>query len=280
MPTPLDLLRDPIAQAVIAIFVLMITCEAIAPARRLPKAPFWKTRGLLSFGVYMLLSSYLPMWWGSTLTSWQLFDLTGLGTLGGALAAFFVYELGAYAYHRSMHSLNFLWRFLHQMHHSAERVDTYGAFWFSPFDMIGWTALSSFAFVVVIGVTPMAATVAMLTITLLAVFQHANIRTPVWLGYLVQRPESHSHHHARGVHANNYADLPVLDMLFGTFKNPRDFAEQQGFYDGASLRVVDMLMFKDVSAPKSIRKNGKASASAEVLAPDAPTLPRFTREGI
>jgi len=273
VPTPLELLNNPISQAVIAIFALMIAWEAFAPARKLPKARLWKTRGLISFGVYMLLSSYLPMLWGSTLASWQLFDLTGLGTVGGALAAFLVYELGAYAYHRGMHSSNFLWRFLHQMHHSAERVDTFGAFWFSPFDMIGWTALSSLVFIVIIGVTPNAATIAMLTITLLAVFQHANIRTPMWLGYIVQRPESHSRHHARGVHSDNYADLPVIDMLFGTFKNPPAFAEQQGFYDGASLRVGEMLIFKDVSEAKRERAAGTV-AREEMLDDNAPTLRR------
>jgi sterol desaturase/sphingolipid hydroxylase (fatty acid hydroxylase superfamily) len=153
------------------------------------------------------------------------------------------------------------------MHHSAERLDTYGAFWFSPFDMIGWTALASLSLTVVVGLTPMATTVVMLTTTLLAVFQHSNIRTPRWLGYLVQRPESHSYHHGRGVHTNNYADLPVFDLLFGTFNNPRDFAPANGFYDGASLRVGEMLAFRDVSRPK---------VSPEVAIQDAstPTLSR------
>jgi len=87
----------------------------------------------------------------------------------------------------------------------------------------------------------------MLTTTFLSVFQHSNIRTPRWLGYIVQRPESHTHHHERGVHAGNHGDLPVFDMMFGTFRDPRDFAPQTGFYDGASARVADMLRFRDVS---------------------------------
>jgi len=43
--------------------------------------------------------------------------------------------------------------------------------------------------------------------------------------------------------------LPIFDILFGTFFNPRDFAAQNGFYDGASYRVFDMLRFRDVSTP-------------------------------
>lgn len=51
--------------------------------------------------------------------------------------------------HRAMHRFDPLWRVFHQMHHSAERVDTYGAFWFSPWDMVGWTVLGSLMLVVV-----------------------------------------------------------------------------------------------------------------------------------
>jgi len=80
-------------------------------------------------------------------------------------------------------------------------------------------------------------------------FQHANIKTPQWMGYVIQRPESHTIHHGRGVHANNYSDLPVIDMIFGTFRNPAGYEIETGFYDGASARVADMLLFQDVSEP-------------------------------
>jgi sterol desaturase/sphingolipid hydroxylase (fatty acid hydroxylase superfamily) len=99
----------------------------------------------------------------------------------------------------------------------------------------------------ILGLPPAAATLTILTVTFLAIFQHANLRTPRWLGYIVQRPESHTIHHARGVHAKNYADLPVIDMLFGTFENPRSYEHTTGFWHGASARVLDMLLWRDVS---------------------------------
>ncbi len=70
---------------------------------------------------------------------------------------------------------------------------------------------------------------------------------PQWLGYFVQRPESHSVHHARGVHQYNYSDLPLFDVLFGTFRNPKDFVSESGFYDGASAKVPEILLFKDIA---------------------------------
>lgn len=249
MPTPIDILLDPVSLIVIAIYGALMVWEAIAPGRALPRMEGWVYRGLASFAVFFYLSSYLPLFWDAHLAEFQLFDLAGLGTTGSAAAGLLVYELAVYWWHRSMHASGFLWRGFHQMHHSAERLDTYGAFYFSPLDMIGWTLLSSLCLVLVVGVTPHAATIILLTTTFLTIFQHANITTPRWVGYVIQRPESHTIHHGKGIHAYNYSDLPVIDMLFGTFRNPNGYEVDTGFYDGASKRVIDMLLFKDVAKP-------------------------------
>ena len=247
MPTPVELLLDPISLAMLSIYGALILWEALFPARKLPAVGFWRTRCLMAFAAYFLLSSYLPLLWGDYLAQYQVFDLTSLGTWKGALMGILVLEAGVYAWHRAMHGSDVLWRTFHQMHHSAERLDTYGAFWFSPADMIGWTALTSLCLTLVVGLTPQATTAVLLAVTALNIFGHANVRTPRWLGYLVQRPESHSRHHERGVHAGNYADLPLFDMLFGTFVNPPRFAKAAGFYHGASARITDRLRFRDIS---------------------------------
>jgi sterol desaturase/sphingolipid hydroxylase (fatty acid hydroxylase superfamily) len=240
---------DPVSLIVLGLYAALMLWEALAPGRRLPAVRGWRLRGLTSFAVFFFLSTYLPLGWDQYLAEYRLFDLTGLGALGGLAVGLLVYELAAYGYHRLMHRSTLLWRSLHQMHHSAERLDTYGAFWFSPLDMVGWTLVGSLSLVLVVGVTPEAATLLLLTITFLGMFQHANIRTPRWLGFLIQRPESHTIHHGRGIHRYNYADLPVFDMLFGTFRNPRGYEMETGFYQGASERVVDMLLWRDVSRP-------------------------------
>lgn len=99
----------------------------------------------------------------------------------------------------------------------------------------------------VLGVNVEASALVSLLVVGCAMFQHANIRTPLWLGYLVHRPGSHSVHHARGVHAFNYCDLPLWDMAFGTFRNPERFEPAAGFYDGASKRMGAMLVGVDMS---------------------------------
>jgi len=246
MPTPLDLLLDPLTLSVIAIFAILALWEAIFPARALPRVRGWRTKGLLAFAAYMAISSYLPFLWADWLAPFQLFDLSGVSTLAGATIGVIVYEAGVWAWHRSLHGSNLLWRYSHQWHHSAERVDTWGAFWFSPLDMVGWTALFSLALTLV-GLSPTAVFATVCFTTFLSVFQHANVRTPRWLGVFVQRPESHSWHHARGMHAGNYSDLPLFDILLGTWKNPRDFAPEQGFHHGASSQYSSLLLGRDVA---------------------------------
>ena len=249
MPTPLDILLDPISLGVIALYGAMILWEALAPARPLPAIRGWYLRGIAAFVVYFFLSSYLPLLWDRYLAPYQLIDLSHLGTVPGALVGLLVYNALHYSWHRAMHASPTLWRLFHQMHHSAERLDTFGAFYLSPLDIAGFTMLGSLALVLIIGISPQAATVFLFAAVFFAIFQHANVRTPRWLGYFVQRPESHAIHHGRGLHRYNYADLPIFDIVFGTFRNPPAYTTEVGFYDGASARVVDMLLFRDVSTP-------------------------------
>ncbi len=249
MPTPIEILMDPLSLILIGLYASFMLAEAIAPGRALPVVPGWKTRGLASFAFYFFLSSYLPLFTDATLASYQVMDLGHLGLWAGVVAVV-VYEGGVYFWHRAMHGSNALWRAFHQMHHSAERMDTYGAFYFSPLDMVGWTVLGSLSTVWLLGMTPQAATFYMMATFLLGVFQHTNIKTPRWLGYFVQRPESHTIHHAKGIHDRNFSDLPVFDLLFGTFENPKDYVHETGFYPGASSRVAEMLAFKDVGTPR------------------------------
>jgi sterol desaturase/sphingolipid hydroxylase (fatty acid hydroxylase superfamily) len=256
MPTPIEILFDPISLATIAIFAALVLYEQIAPAEKLADSRAWPLRGIIAFFLFLYVSTYLPLLWGEYLAPLQLLDLSAVPTAVAAIVGLLAFEFALYWWHRSMHETNVLWRVFHQLHHSAERLDVFGAFYFSFMDMIGFTLLSSLA-LVVIGLSPQAATAVILATTFLSTFQHANIRTPQWLGYIVQRPESHSVHHAKGVHAFNYSDLPVFDLLFGTFRNPPMRERDSGFYAGASERILDMLLFKDINRTTTRGRDGR-----------------------
>jgi len=252
VPTPLEILLDPVSLTLFAIYGGLILLEALFPARRLPRVRGWHARALAVFAVYFFLSSYLPLMWGEALAGVQLVDRQSIHPVAGTVIGVLLFEFFVYVYHRAVHSSDWLWRMFHQMHHSAERVDTFGAFYFSPLDMVGFTFLSSLALSLV-GLPPESVTWTLYVTTFLATFQHTNVRTPQWLGYFVQRPESHSVHHGRGIHWYNFSDLPLFDLLFGTFRNPKDFVAESGFEGASSAQIVPMLLFRDVAAAGTAR---------------------------
>ena len=122
-----------------------------------------------------------------------------------------------------------------------------GAYYLHPLDAVLFTTWAVLVFFPLLGLSPEAGAVASAFLAFCAAFQHANIRTPRWLGYIVQRPESHGIHHGRGVHRHNYSDLPLWDMAFGTFRNPvaRETPVSAGFYHGGSARLAAMLAFRE-----------------------------------
>ena len=222
----------------------------------------WRLRATLVTIANFYLAGYVAAFWGIMLGDFHLFDLSGLGTWGGVVVGILVYELLHYWYHRAAHKFDWLWRAGHQMHHSAESLDAFGAYYLHPFDNFMFTSIGSLVFFPLLGVTVEAGVIAAFYLTFNAMFQHMSMRTPRWLGYIIQRPESHSIHHGRNIHRYNYANLPLWDMLFGTFRNPENFKVEQGFYKGASTRIVEMLAFQDVSKPRPSQEPAPAKGLA------------------
>ncbi len=231
----------------LGLFAGFAALDLVARARPLPEVANWRLKGLAFTFLYFSAATFAPLMWDGWLGQYQLFDGSSLPLWGQILGGFLLLEFGIYAWHRTMHNVTPLWRWFHQLHHSAERVDIWGAFYFHPFDMLGWAFLGSLCLVLGFGISAEAAIFINVAATFCSMFQHANIRTPRWLGYFVTRPESHSLHHERGVHARNYGDIPVYDMLFGTFENPRTFDGEVGFHDGGSSRIGAMLIGREIA---------------------------------
>lgn len=255
MPTPLAIYLNPISLTIIGMYAFLYCWESLFPRNKnLPQVKYATLRGLLAFAFFLGIGSYLPLLTDEYLASYQIFNLNERSLAAQIIIGLLVYQGMLYVWHRTMHTFHPLWRVFHQMHHSAEKLDIPSTFYFSPMDMLGFTLLGSLVFALLIGLSPEAATIVILSLYFLSIFQHANIKTPVWLGYFIQRPEQHAIHHSRGVHGFNYADFPIFDLVFGTFKNPKDYQGQYGFYDGASAQVMDMLVFKDVAKDSGDRR--------------------------
>jgi len=231
----------------VSIFGVFCALDFVVHPRSFPQMPFWRLRGMAFFVVYFLMSGFAPLLWDGLLGQYALLNASALPLWVQFIGGFFIVELGIYAHHRTAHNVDFLWRHSHQTHHSAERMDAYSAFIFHPIDIVSLAFAGSLALVWVFGVSAPAAIAVNLFAFFLTVFQHANMKTPRWLGYIIVRPESHALHHQRGVHAYNYCDFPPIDMMFGTFKNPRTWDGEAGFFEGASSRIWSLFIGKKLA---------------------------------
>lgn len=241
---------DLIGLAVPLTYFVFLVAEKLWPARRFPPRRGWQWIGI---GFLLILGTLgtvvpllLPLEWMAA-NRWM--DGTGLGVAGGAAVGYLGLSALLYAYHRTVHNVGFLWRGLHQLHHSPQRVDMAGSVLFHPLEMVAQVLLQLFVTVIALGLDPLAAALTGYVAAFYGMFQHWNVRTPRWLGYLIQRPEAHCVHHRQGVHYYNYGDLPLWDILLGTFRNPREFNGECGFAAPADRRLGAMLGFADVNAP-------------------------------
>ncbi len=253
------------------VYILMWLIEARWPARTYAPVKGWTLLGVVFFLVVMVTATVTPLVWAKLgLTSMRVFDLGQLGLWGYPIGLLFVTGI-AYWFHRAEHRIDVLWRMTHQVHHSASRVDIPGAFYTHPLEVVAKSTMGILVSTVVLGLAPMAAALVSTTVAFISLFQHWNIHTPRWLGLLIPRPEMHGLHHEFGVHSRNYADLPVWDMLFGTYVNPTTFTGTVGFEPKAAQRLGAMLVFQDVNRPVQTAAPDIAGASwyASKLSPPA-----------
>jgi sterol desaturase/sphingolipid hydroxylase (fatty acid hydroxylase superfamily) len=245
-----DNMYDYIEPLTIGLIPTLIALDWGIRGRKHDSTRFWRLRASLVTVAVFYIAGYSALFWGGVFGEYHLLDGSGLGTWSGALAGILVYEFGHYWYHRSAHAFDWLWRAGHQMHHSAESLDAFGAYYLHPVDAFLFTTIASIVFFPLLGLTVEAGLIGALFLTFNALFQHMSFRTPRWLGYIIQRPESHSVHHGKNIHRYNYSDLPLWDIVFGTFRNPHTFQKEHGFYRGGSERLAEMLLFRDVTSPK------------------------------
>jgi sterol desaturase/sphingolipid hydroxylase (fatty acid hydroxylase superfamily) len=238
---------DSVMFAALVVYVLFLVHDSLRPARRYALVKGWPWAGVIFTTVMVVLTTGVPMAAAPLLGRWSLFRGADLGTWGGLAVGLLATELVGYWVHRVCHRLELLWRWVHQLHHSAERLDSFGAFFFHPAEILLEVGTSLLVSGVILGLTAEATGLVAAAGFAMSSFQHANIRTPSWLGLVVIRPEAHGVHHARGVHNGNFGNLALWDQVFGTFSNPAEAPPLAGFYDGSSRRVKDMLLGKDIS---------------------------------
>lgn len=239
------------ALVILGTLASLLIIEWRRPARRFEEVRGWQLKCLLFAPMILGVAGATQWLLSGVAADLQLLPGRRLGLVGGTICGILVSELVVYWAHRLHHRVTFLWRWIHQLHHSAERVDVFGAAYFHPFEILEGAVVGFFLLYVVLGLPLDAVTLVGVWQAFNGLFQHGNMKTPTWLGYFIQRPEQHGLHHQRDVHGFNYANLPLWDLIFGTFRNPRAWEGVAGFYHGASQQTLRLLLGRDVSrAPR------------------------------
>ncbi|MEO0324531.1 MAG: sterol desaturase family protein [Myxococcota bacterium] len=241
---------------VLAAMLAMMVVEARRPAVALPTSRGWWPRAIAASAFQAAVVVLAAPLWDGWLRAHALLDGAALGTSLGALVGYVVITFVYYGWHRARHEVPFLWRWFHQLHHSPTRLEVVASFYKHPFEILANGLLSSAVLYGLLGMSLAAAASATLLTGLAELVYHWNVRTPRWLGYLFQRPEMHRLHHAEGVHGYNYADLPLWDLLFGTFRNPATQDAPMGFGADAEQQVGAMLRGVDLGAPAGRSRDG------------------------
>ncbi|HAN34471.1 MAG: sterol desaturase family protein [Acidimicrobiaceae bacterium] len=149
--------------------------------------------------------------------------IAGLPPLAQTLGGFFVFDFLIYWTHRWGHTVPLFWRF-HSVHHSTRHLDWISGFRAHPFD--GVFIAPVIVFFIAAGVDNTVTGGLALVQFLAGLGAHLNVRfklRPLWP--IVLTPEFHHWHHEvrPEAHRTNYSTfLPLWDIMFGTYRMPKD----------------------------------------------------------
>ncbi len=157
------------------------------------------------------------------------------------VAAFVLFDLWQYAWHRLNHRVPLLWRF-HAVHHSDAEMDASTAVRFHTGELV-LSMLARMVVVPLLGISIEQVAVYELVLLPLILFHHANIRIPAGvdraLRMVIVTPWMHWVHHSNQQPEtdSNYASVfSVWDRLFGSFRlrgNPSEITlGLDGFTEG------------------------------------------------
>lgn len=159
---------------------------------------------------------------------WGLFNQVELPFWIELILVVLILDLAIWFQHLISHKIPILWRF-HRVHHADVEIDVSTAIRFHPVEI----ALSmAFKIGLAYALGPAAWAVVIFEVLLngTAMFNHANIRLPLWFDRILRRvlvtPDMHRVHHStiRAEHDTNYGfSLSWWDRMFGTYTDqPKD----------------------------------------------------------
>jgi sterol desaturase/sphingolipid hydroxylase (fatty acid hydroxylase superfamily) len=231
---------------IFAFGAIFLVLERVRPGRQLPNAPGWYARAIFLNACQLGIVIVAGVSWNRWFREWSLLDMgSAVPAILQGFIGWFVGTFVFYWWHRIRHDSDIVWRMCHQIHHSPSRIEILTAFYKHPGEIAINSMIASALMFTLLGASVEGAAWFNLFAAVGEYFYHSNLRTPHWLGFLIQRPEHHSIHHALNVHRFNYGDITLWDRLFGTFKDTDRFAPRCGFPEGKERNLFRMMAFRD-----------------------------------
>jgi sterol desaturase/sphingolipid hydroxylase (fatty acid hydroxylase superfamily) len=217
----------------LGLFALLATLEVLAP-RRVPAQPR-STRWFTNMSIMVLdtlalraLAIALPfLAIGAAMDAgrmgWGLFNALDWPLWVEVVLAILILDLAIWAQHLVTHKVPMLWRF-HRVHHADRDFDVTTALRFHPVEILA-SMLLKIGLVYLLGPAALAVLLFEIILNGTAMFNHSNLRLPLWLDRAVRlilvTPDMHRVHHSihRHEHDSNYGfALSVWDRIFRTYR--------------------------------------------------------------
>jgi sterol desaturase/sphingolipid hydroxylase (fatty acid hydroxylase superfamily) len=232
---------------IILLGIFLFSLERIIPAKKLPTVKGWWKRVVVINILQLSIVILGKMTWDHWFDGANIRYLQGVHPIVGGVVAYFVVTFVFYWWHRVRHDVNVLWLAFHQIHHSPQRIETITSFYKHPLEIMVNSLIIGVVNFMIVGVDVEAAAWCLFFSSAGEFFYHMNISTPRWIGFFFQRPEMHHIHHQFNRHYYNFSDIPLWDMLFGTYINPKKEPVTCGFRPERESQFLKMLLFKNVN---------------------------------
>lgn len=213
------------------VFLAMALWELLAPRRELAvgKPLRWTSNLGLVFLNSVLLRLIAPVGAvGIALIAesngWGLFRNIAVPRWLAFVGSLLLLDLAIYLQHVMFHAVPAFWR-LHMVHHADLDFDVTTGLRFHTVEILLSFGIKA-AVVVLLGASATAVLVFEVLLNATSMFNHSNVRMPLWLDrvvrWLVVTPDMHRVHHsihARETNSNFGFNLPWWDRLLGTYRD-------------------------------------------------------------
>ena len=198
----------------------------------------WSTDVCFFLGQYLLFTTPVVgclVWLHAQVAQWDLapfHDVWHQTPFALQLfAAVCLSDLCIYWGHRLSHQLPFLWTF-HRVHHTSPKLDWLAAHREHPIDNLYTRTIENLP-IFILGFPLETIAGFVMFRGLWGLFIHSNVNIKLgWLKYLIGSPHLHHWHHAEEHPHCNFANLmPLMDVLFGTYYEPKELPNQYGIPD-------------------------------------------------